>query len=210
MGRPVYDAKWQPAVRIQNFYTLGADSGLVRVTSSEYLESLQARYDGRDTTFNERKGELTLKTARPATVSWLSLRTDARPEKRSDDSLEVFTRRLELHSLLRPVSVNITYSSDLPFVATSPWASGGRRRLAKESDRLKMFSWYSFPDTNLVIPVTFSIRDTQQVRESIEVTYDSLAYPVTLRKENVYIISRTIVNTHESFGVPGKNGVAGM
>jgi hypothetical protein len=210
LGRPVYDAKWQPAIRIQNIYTLGADSGLVRVNGSEYLESLQARYDGRDTTFSERKVELTLKTARPATVSWLSLRSDVNSGESSGDSLKVFTRRLELHSILRPLSVNITYSSNLPFTATSPWATGGRRRMTAESDRLKMFSWYAFPDTNLVIPVTFTVRDTQQVRESIEVTYDSLAYPVTLRKENVYIQPRTVVNSHESFGVPGKNSVAGI
>jgi hypothetical protein len=210
LERPVYDAKWQTPVKIQNVYTLGADSGLVTVTGGEFLGGLHASFDGRDTVFHGRKTHIMLQTARPATVSWLATSATESTDSHRGDSLLVFTRSLKLHSVLRPLLVNVSYRSDRPFTATSPWISGGRRNREKESDRLTMFSWYAFPDTNITVPVTFTVRDSQIVHESIEVVYDTLAYPVTLHKDEAYIQPRTVVNARASFGAPLKSGDEGI
>jgi hypothetical protein len=65
-----------------------------------------------------------------------------------------------------------------------------------------MFSWYAFPDSELVIPVTFALRDTQKVRESIEVTYSELAYPMKFARALSYFQPRTIVMATGSFSAP--------
>jgi len=74
--------------------------------------------------------------------------------------------------------------------------------MEKESDRLKSFSWYAFPESVLVIPVTFTLRDTQKVRETIEVTFDSLAYPVIMHRDETYFTKRSVVNATRTFGAP--------
>jgi len=107
-----------------------------------------------------------------------------------------------LHSVLRPLSVTVSYRSEKPFTVTSPWVTGRRRGIVADSGRYKTFSWYAFPDTPLVIPVTFTLRDTQTVHETVEVTYDSLACSLALGRELTYFVKRTIVNAGATFGSP--------
>jgi hypothetical protein len=120
------------------------------------------------------------------------------PER--SDTTNVFARRIVLHSALRPLSVTVSYRSEKPFTAASPWVTGVRRGVVADSGRYKTFSWYAFPDTPLVVPVTFTLRDSQKVHETVEVTYDSLAYPLSLGRDLTYFVKRTIVNAGATFG----------
>ena len=112
------------------------------------------------------------------------------------------TRDVTIHSVTRPYRVQVRYSSELPLDLSSPWAYQRAGRFEKESDRVGVFSWYSFPDTLLEIPVTFSLRDTQRVQEKIEVTFDTLAYPMHLAKDLTDFEKRTVVTHSREFQAP--------
>lgn len=200
--QPVYNETWEQAVKVQQYYSLGSDSGTVSLSSGEYLNGVRLTYDDRDTLLSGRILRASLPTARPATVPWLVVNDTIMPAGASGDTLVSFTRRLTLNSRLRPLLVSVTYRSDQAFAAASPWATGARRRIEKESDRVKAFTWYAFPDSALVVPVTFTVADTQKIRESIEVTYDRLAYPLRTDRSLTYFTPRTIVSATASFGAP--------
>jgi hypothetical protein len=198
--RPVYDPLWETSVAVTQTYRLGADSGAVTLSSGEYLGGIRCVYDGIDSTLQGRVTSLPLRTQRPATIGWLTVDTLVTRGPERGDTTRVSARRLVLHSALRPLSVSVNYRSDQPFTASSPWVTGVRRGVVADSGRHKTFSWYAFPDTPLVVPVTFTLRDSQRVRETVEVTYDSLAYPLALGRDMTYFVKRTIVNASATFG----------
>ena len=202
--QPVYDDMWQQSVRIQQTYVLGADSGTVALSSGEFLNGVRLSYDGRDTTLSGRFIRTTLVTAQPATVPWLAVTDAVVPGVPPADSLRKFTRRVTLNSTFRPLAVSITYRSAAPFTAESPWAAGSRRRMERDSTRVKSFTWYAFPDTELVVPVTFTVADTQKIRENIEVTYSRLAYPLRAERELTWFTARTTVTADTAFGAPAQ------
>ena len=201
-GRPVYDRLWEPNVNITQFYRLGAGKGTVTLESGEYLDGVRFTCQGRDTLLAGRKTQITAPTCGDAAVSWLAVDTAVTPAERVTDSTAVFTRRLTLHPTLRPLQVTVSYRSALPFSAVSPWAKGSRQGLRPDTTKNAMFTWYSFPDTPLVVPVTFTLRDSQSVSETVEVTYDSLACGLAAARPLTYFTPRTIVDASSSFGAP--------
>ena len=166
--RPVYDPLWESSVSVTQTYRLLSDSGAVSLSSGEYLGGVRCVYDGRDSTLGGRVTSMPLRTLRPATVGWLTLDTSMTRGPERGDTTCVVARRLVLHSAFRPLSVSVSYRSEKPFTASSPWVTGVRRGVVADTGRYKTFSWYAFPDTNLVVPVTFTLRDSQRVRETVE------------------------------------------
>jgi hypothetical protein len=200
MFRPVYDEKWEPQVRVTQQFTMGADSGTVMANSGEYLKGVRFRYDGRDTTIKERTLHVSLPTARPAIVEWLNLRDSTHQVSAPGDTLRKVSRVLTLISARRPYTVTVSYRSASAFEISSPWQLRGKQRMEQDTEKSKTYTWYAFPDTLLVIPVTFALRDTQKIRESIEVVYDSLAYPITMDRDLTSFTQRTVVNASRTFG----------
>ena len=201
-ARPVYDRLWEPNVTITQSYQLGAEQGTVKLESGEYLDGVRTRCDGRDTVLAGRLTQAMVPVAGAASVNWLALDTAETTAERATDSTSVFTRRITLHPTLRPLTVTVSYRSASPFTATSPWAKGSRRDLRTDSTRSALFTWYALPDTPLVVPVTFTLRDSQQVSETVEVTYDTLACGLSASRPLTYFTPRTVVDATTSFGVP--------
>lgn len=197
--RPVYDPLWEASVAVTQTYGLGADSGSVNLSSAEYLDGIRCSLDGRDSTFTGRITHVRVPTGAPAVVRWLTVDTSLSVGPEGSDTARIVQRRLVLHSAFRPLSVTVSYRSDRPFTVASPWVTGIRRGAAGDTARNKTFTWYSFPDTPLVVPVTLTLRDSQRVRETVEVTYDSLAYPVALTREYTYFTRRTVVDASTAF-----------
>ncbi len=200
--RPVYDPLWETSVSVTQSYVLGAPSGVVSLSSGEYLKGIRYVYEGRDSILDARITSASLPACPPPPAGWLTVDTSTSAGMERGDTTSVFERRLVLHSVLRPLSVTVSYRSEKPFTVTSPWVTGRRRGIVADSGRYKTFSWYAFPDTPLVIPVTFTLRDTQTVHETVEVTYDSLACSLALGRELTYFVKRTIVNAGATFGSP--------
>ncbi|HTR99126.1 MAG TPA: M28 family peptidase, partial [Bacteroidota bacterium] len=201
-GRPVYDRLWEPNVNITQSYTLGAAKGTVTLESGEYLDGIRFACGGRDTALGGRETQVSVPGCGDAAVSWLALDTAVTSAERATDSTATFTRRITLHPTLRPYTVTVSYRSALPFTASSRWAKGSRHGLHTDTTRNAVFTWYSFPDTPLVVPVTFTLRDTQRVSETVEVTYDSLACGLAAARPLTCFTPRTVVDRVTAFGVP--------
>jgi hypothetical protein len=199
MLSPVYGPLWEASVSVTQTYSLGADSGLVSLSSGEYLKGIRCVWDGHDSTITARVARMPLATERPAVVPWLAMDTSMTRLQGTSDTVRVLQRRLVLHSAFRPLSITVSYRSDRPFSVASPWVTGTRHVHVSDTARSKTFTWYAFPDTLLVVPVTFTLGDTQRVRETVEVTYDSLAYPLALQRDMTYFVRRTVVDAGGSF-----------
>jgi hypothetical protein len=203
--RPVYDQFWSATVRVDERQVYGGRSIDVHVRGSEYFNGMLMQMGGKDTTLSGRTNYLLRTPDTTFAVSWCSVdRKLISPDgSNSHDSTAVLERRILLHSEFRPLEVTVTYRSATPFEASSSWAQGGRRSARmSESDRTRIFTWFSYPDTNLTIPVTLVMGRGQTIKETIEITYDSLAYPVILKKENTNFIKRTFVTAFDTIRVP--------
>jgi hypothetical protein len=203
LTQPVYGKLWYSNLRVEQQYRVGGDTSSVVIRGSEYLSGVSGRIGGRDTLFDERSNFASLNGARDYKVSWLSVAAGNVLSSRSSDSTWNVERNLEVHSRIRPLRVNLWYDSNEPFDVSSEWTHGARSadpRL-RETDRRKVFRWYSFPDTLLTIPVTFTLRDTQRVIENVEVIFDSVEYPINLQREFTNVSYRTVVTVIDSFSV---------
>ncbi len=202
-SRPVYGRDWFSLVRVNQEYSIGSDSSSITLKGSEYLKGVHMWLDGEQSVFEERTNFSKLHPARSTSVNWCSISVfNAKLDDISGaDSLNRIERRIEVRSKFRPLRVSMVFRSTEPIEVTSPWSHGSYRRTERETSTMKTFSWYSFPDTPLVVPVTFALRDSQTVIERIEVTYDSLAYPIALGRVHTNFIKRTTVSSQDTFGV---------
>lgn len=201
IAQPVYDAKWFNTVRVEHRYDANADSGALAIRGSEYLDGLGGTVNGRDTVFSGRINSAMLEEAAAFPVRWLDVSHELDAVSQTTDTTWRLGRTLTLRSLFRPLRVNVIYESDSPFEVTSPWAHGARSRETgvRETDRRKVFRWYAFPDSHLVIPVHFALKDSQAVMETVDVMFDSAAYPIRLSREFTNIEYRTTVVERDSF-----------
>ncbi|MBX2992597.1 MAG: M28 family peptidase [Bacteroidetes bacterium] len=203
LAQPVYDNLWFNNVRVSHHYELGADTSSFTIRSSEYFEGLTGTLNGRDTTLTGRQNYAAVQEARGLSVNWVGVSQSVEEPARISDSTWRVERVLEVHTQFKPLLVNLVYESDQPFEVRSQWAHGpqARDRRLRETEMRKVFRWYSFPDTLLRIPVTFTLRDTQHVTERVEVVFDSVAFPIRLQREFTNVEYRTTIAAMDSFAI---------
>jgi hypothetical protein len=198
LAQPVYDDRWFNEVLVEQRYTLGEDSSSVTLRGSENLDGIEMSPVYGEARHTERTNFSELATIPRPRVEWVSV--DQSVDRLDSDGDTVLLRRqLQLHSILRPYRMYLTYRSSLPFVVESDWSHGSTLRVGHESDSMKIFSWYSFPDTDLVVPVTFRLSKEQRVVERAEIVYDSLALDLRLRRDHTNVQYRTIVTAVDTF-----------
>jgi hypothetical protein len=189
--QPTFDQFWQREVHVvQSYYTNSGETE-VFIKSPEYFNNLSIQHGGRDTLLN---GGTTAKIT-PASffdTTWVSVeRTE---ERNSSDSTTDYNIRLKLTTVQRPYTVTVTYTDGGKMRAfETPWLY----RTVQEEKRI---SWYSFPDTSITIPVQFQIPLGDSVKEKIEVTFNTLAYPMTLEQELSYVTPRTKYISNYTYG----------
>ncbi len=202
--RPAYDGWWESAVRVDEKVPYGSETIRLSLRSGEYLEHLRLKYAGGDTVLSSRTNVDSILL--PAQSSLPLCRVTTRTEKVDSagqaDSAGLTRRVVEIRSAIRPLRINVRYRSPDTIACTSPWAARVGSRLNRLSPNIRVFSWYSYPDSVLVIPVTFRLKEDQRIAESIEVVFDRLVVPVTLEREWTYFTKRTIVTREDTFGVP--------
>ena len=200
LTRPVYDRQWAKNIRVEQQYTVGADSSIITIKGSEYLSGLSVRDGVKDTVLNEHTTFHKVQPSGRSGVSWCAVNAIVfAVDSSKKDSLRTVERRINIHTGIRPLRIGLTYTSPTAFQVQSPYAHGGdTQRLGRETDSRKTFSWYSFPDTDLVVPITFTLKADQKVTEHLEVVYDSLAYPLTVRSALSNTSMRTIVTATDT------------
>jgi hypothetical protein len=208
--RPVYDRLWYRTVRVEQQFVLGSDSSKITVKGTDYLNGLRIRIDGKDTLIADHTTFSRLEPHGVSTVPWCMVERESHSgdSAKAVDSLSPVERFVHIRSQIRALRVHLDYSSSEPFEVSSPWSNSSPGRLHRDSDRKKSFTWYSFPDTALSIPLTFRMHDGQRIAENIEVTYDSLAYPMQMSREFTNITERTIVTSNDTLQVQPKSQLA--
>ena len=198
-----YGPKWYGRVDVRQECAMGADSCTIALRSSEYMGGLKVVADTSTILFDDRANSYDFRISRSRAASWCSIESRFSPvqETIEKDSTRKISRQVTIRSSIHPYRVQVRYDSKLPFEVSSPWAYRRAGQFEKESDRVRVFSWYSFPDTLIELPVTFSLRDTQRISEKIEITYDTLAYPMHLSKDLTNFEKRTVVTDSHEFGV---------
>lgn len=203
LRQPVYGRLWYNDVRVEQRYALGAETSSVEIRGSEYLRGLRGSIGGRDTLLTGRTNVAPVVVPAGTTVSWCAVAAADSVLPRATDTLRQLERTIFLRSRFRPYRVEAQFESGEPFEVASPWAHGAKTPdpTVRETDRRKRFVWFAYPDTMLLIPVTFTLHDTQRVAQEIRVVFDSLAYPVRLQREFTNVSYRTVVTARDTFGV---------
>ena len=194
-GQTVYETRWHKQVRAEQRYTVGSEKSTLKITGGEYLRGLHVNIAGNETTLTSRTHVYMPGLPDPSRVEWAAFRSSTllRPDTPASDTLDHVEHVLTVESKSRPLAVQIVYRSPDPFALTSPWALGSRRKRVSTSDRVKVMSWYAFPDSTLVVPVSLTLQPRQEVTETVELTYDRLSAPVKIERELTTVSTRTVV-----------------
>jgi len=194
-GRTVYDTRWQQQVRAEQRFTVGTEKSTLKITGGEYLRGLHVVVAGKETTLTSRTTQFAPDLPDSSRVEWAVFRssTSTKPDTSASDTLEHIEHLLTLESTNRPLAVQVVYRSSAPFSLFSSWSLGGRRRGDTNSDRVKVMSWYAFPECPIEIPVSLALQPGQEVTETVELTYDRLPAPVQIDRELTTVSKRTIV-----------------
>ncbi|MGA9117986.1 MAG: M28 family metallopeptidase [Bacteroidota bacterium] len=199
-----YDAKWEPAILVRQAWNAYDTTGTVRIVSSEPFRAMRVDWNGRDTVIaGGTRADLPGPSIQRS--SWLSVSASDSVEGETD-SVTTLSRTLVLTTPVRPYQVVVTFESKAPFEISSwrwrNWLSSSTRRDEGTSDRRKVFRWYSFPATPLVIPLEIELHSGQQVRQNVEVTFDTLATPVMLENIRGYCTRRMVISMADSLRMP--------
>jgi hypothetical protein len=200
-SEPVYNRTWYNNARIDQRYRVGEDSSEFVIRGSEHVSGLKGNIGTYSVVIDNRTNYFTPKVRENSRVSWLSMTTGYDFTAVTPDSV-LLTRKYTLHSVFRPLSVKVTVAGDSAFGLSSPWSFNDYDFMNRTSDRVKVLEWYSFPDTHLVIPLTYRMRRGQAMVASFEATYDTLSYPIRLSRDFTNVRYRTYVTVSDTVRDP--------
>jgi len=180
----VYDKEWNKFVRVTQEWEVGSDSSRIKVESAEPLNSAGLSINGKDTTFPSGVTSFTIDDESPPR-GWFRVQTaDSLLSAEHGSGGQQLSRVLRFDLPQRPYTLSVRYDCDSNFSVDSPWESK-----SKSEGRSVSLKWYSFPDSNLVLPVTFSSVPGQQIFQEIEITYDLIL-------SHIYSTSPFTTTTH--------------
>lgn len=205
--QPVYDRLWYSTIRVQQRYTIGASQdsleNMIEVRSSESLHNVHVRRAQNADVLAEKSNSWKLTPPEGTRVDWVEVSSADGSPMMSADTMLKRDRTIDIRSAFRPLRVDAIFESTQPFEVNSSWASGGRSRdpLLHQTDKRKRFSWFAFPDTLLRLPITFTMRPHQMITQTVNVTFDSLAFPFRLYRDFTNVSYRTTVTARDTIVV---------
>jgi hypothetical protein len=189
---PVFDQYWYRDVHIDERYDETDHSRQLRIRSSEYLEGVVITHGLKDTTLGARTTSVELPPGASFDTSWLAVVREEHRSQTGDATLYDVT--LRLHATRRPLSISVSYESGGE--ALRAFDTPYQFRAERGATRI---DWYSFPDSNLTIPVHFSTTGGTSVTERIDMTFDRLADPVGAGGDKIYVLPRTVYRSTKKY-----------
>jgi hypothetical protein len=183
--RPSNDLMWQKDISIEQSYHMIRHKKNVTVKSSEYLDGFKITQLQSDTLISSKISGMDIKPGYQFDTTWASI--DRKIDKQQFGDTSHYNIQLHINTKFRPFTVYISYGIDKNELRAfdTPFQFRTKKDFRKE------IFWYSFPDTDLVIPVKFSTIGNDSIKENIEITFNKLAYPVSISGYKFYIIPRT-------------------
>ncbi len=191
-SQPSFDRWWQREVHIDQTYYMDTHEKEIFVNSPEYFSNLSLHHAQKDTVLDGKSTSTKITPSSSFDTTWLAV--ERKENHHSSDSVTTFDIELKLASVRRPYMVMVSYTDGKNITRfETPW-------LFRTVEDAKRITWYSFPDTSITIPVKFQIPSGDSVKEKIEVTYDTLAYPMSLEQELTYFTPRTKYIANHVYG----------
>lgn len=183
--RPAYSSLWTQGLSVRQSMNFESGRGRITLSSPDYLDGVLVTMDGKDTTIQGRVTSVNLGTLDPAEHDWIRVERTVETKK---DSATRFTIGLRVHARMRPYHLTVGYSGGSARISdvVTPL-------LASQTPTSVTVRWYSFPDTMLYLPVSFTLSGADSVREYIEATFVEQAVPVAVWKESASLHTRTVL-----------------
>ncbi len=181
---PAYNRLWYRNVEVNEEYDIGNGSRKIEILSSENLVGMHmARADG-DSVIAGRTTTVDL-AEKNFDTTWVALTRKVAQD--SAGPVKRYNVEITLSCARRPYKVAVRYANSRGEMGPidSPWMSVASR------DGGQILEWRYFPDSVLVIPARFDAAAGDSITETIVVTFDRLADPVTVSEEMAYVIPRT-------------------
>ncbi|HEX9614760.1 MAG TPA: M28 family metallopeptidase [Bacteroidota bacterium] len=182
---PAYTQLWKQPIAVKQSVDLDKGKGILSVSSSDFLDGALVSVSGKDTLITGRETSARFENFDASQGEWI--RVERSVESRGDSNT-TFDIRLWIHARYRPYRLKVTYAggSGIPTDVTTPlvWSPGTNSI---------SFQWYSFPDTALFLPVSFTVTGSDSVKEYIEATFLEQPVEVLVNKEMSSVSSRTVV-----------------
>ncbi|HEX9829169.1 MAG TPA: M28 family metallopeptidase [Bacteroidota bacterium] len=191
--QPTFTDLWKQKITVEQTVNLDSNTGSIALASNEYLSGTRVHFSTEtgemiDTLLSGKTTEATLHRFEVSGEPWISAERTVQETSASDTSSTV-NILLKVHSLHRPFTLTVTYSS-----GTHTLLKPASPLSFASTEHTMTFRWYSFPDTLLTIPVSFNIANTAQVVETIEAVFIEPLVPVTVQRINSSISHRTTVS----------------
>lgn len=184
LTQPNYDQYWYKSVSIEQSFDMNRSAKDIVIRGGEYLSGFHVRFGTIDTTFNDRTVTAKFAAMDGFDTSWVKVRRQ--DEKVWNGDSVRHNILLNLSMARRPYTVKVSYSGE-----KEKLTSFGSTWQFKSEPETRTISWYSFPDSNLRIPVEFTTAGNDSVKEHIDVTFDTLACPMKYERSMTYVIPRT-------------------
>jgi hypothetical protein len=187
---PSYSPLWKQQITVRQTLDMNSEKGRITVNSNEYLDGAQIQWGSRDTMITDRATAVDLGEFTPPEVPWMRL---ARTAEVTGDSTRRISLLLTISTEHRPYTLFLRYQSGRGKLSdvSSPFVYS----MADDGFSLQ---WYSFPDTALTIPVSFTVADSASVSEEVTATFKEAVVPVTVTKPVSVTTTETEISRRES------------
>ena len=184
-NRPAVSQEWKQSIWIEQEFDLDRNEGTMKVRSPEYLTGARIRHAGIDTLIESWELAVSFDGLPFPDEPWM--RTKREVTFHHSDTLTTVDIRLHITTKSRPYVLTATYSTtNGPILEVNTPAAVAR------TENTVSISWYSFPDTSLVVPLSLTVRRGVRLKEKIEAIFIEEPVPVNLEKEGTVFIRRAL------------------
>lgn len=186
LTRPAYNEVWQRKVAIRQNFDDVRGTAFLSIESPERLAGIALNVAGNDTLYEGWTVSDVIAIDSTAANGWSNVEHSVQQTVDSVRHVRLFTG---LTFKARPYRVRLSYS------ARSPLKDPSSPLAFTSAEKKLTFTFYSFPDSVLAIPVSFSVSaDDSVITEYVDVEFTRTAVPVRASAELTSFEYRTIIS----------------
>lgn len=185
VSSPSFNNFWKREIRINQEFNLNTGSKKINVQSSEYLNIIKLSHGEFDTSINYTTTPVIIEPKNEFDTTWLVI--ERKIDKHQFGDTTHYDIQLLINTKCRPYTLSVVFGIDGKELRAfdTPFQFRTNKNYQKE------IAWYSYPDTNMTIPIKFSVIGQDTIKEKIEVIFGKLVYPLTIKGKDFYITPRT-------------------
>jgi hypothetical protein len=164
------------------------------VQSNEYLNEATVSFMGRDTVLEGRTRSAELFNLTSPDSSWMKVSRVVTARLDASGGYDLILRLRMKH---RPLQLTVSYSGPRNIMKDA-----GTIFASTNGERSLSIRWYSFPESELTIPIRFATQRPDSIVESIEATFVEPAIPVEVTKDFSTFYTRTTVRQTDTLFAP--------